>query len=363
MPVDALIDMSPGVIRVARPRRGRMARPQLRRAVVHRRDREVEQRRGHQDWLQARHRSLERLRRRFGFGRAQSPDFPGENPGIVWSREKWTDSALASVSMGYQIGVTPLQMVTAVSSVANGGQLMEPRAIRAVYHDHRRIGVTPRVLRQSITGETAAVLTGIMEQVVERGTAKAARIPGYTIAGKTGTASKLVNGRYSKSENNVSFVGFVPSRKPVVAIIVVIDGPHAGGTSGGAVSAPVFKRIAEATLRYLGVPPNGRSGPACHGRAHGFEGGRADLRSRIRSRRRHHHGRAAWRSARPARPQRPRCHTGAREARAQTAHHGDGVVVSQEPAPGTPSGRGGAARIVLDRKGPPVVPLPGVAQP
>jgi cell division protein FtsI (penicillin-binding protein 3) len=101
-------------------------------------------------------------------------------------------------------------------------------------------------------------LTTIMEGVVanEHGTARAASIPGYTIAGKTGTAAKLVNGHYSSSDYNASFVGFIPSRNPAVAIIVVTDSPHAGPTTGGIVSAPVFKRIAEATLQYLGVPRN-----------------------------------------------------------------------------------------------------------
>lgn len=116
--------------------------------------------------------------------------------------------------------------------------------------------VAPKVLRKTISGATAAELTGIMEAVVERGTAKAAQIPGYTIAGKTGTAAKLVGGRYSRSEYNASFVGFMPSRNPSLAIIVVIDSPHAKGYYGGTVAAPVFQRIAEASLRHLGIPPN-----------------------------------------------------------------------------------------------------------
>ena len=192
---------------------------------------------------------------RYGFGHPVSPDFPGESPGIVWRQDKWTDSALASVSMGYQVGVTPLQMLAAVSSVANGGQYVEPRVVRAVYKDNRRYAVQPRIVRRTISADTAATMTGIMEGVVERGTAKAAQIPGYTIAGKTGTAAKLVNGHYSSSDWNASFVGFLPSRDPVVAIIVVTDSPHTKGHTGGVVSAPVFKKIAEATLRYLGVGP------------------------------------------------------------------------------------------------------------
>jgi cell division protein FtsI (penicillin-binding protein 3) len=194
----------------------------------------------------------------YGFGHPVSPDFPGESPGIVWSPSKWTESALASVSMGYQVGVTPLQMVSAISAVANGGQYIEPRVVRAVYKDNRRYAVQPKVVRRAISEDTAATLVGIMEGVVgdPHGTAKAAQIPGYTIAGKTGTAAKLVNGHYSTSDYNASFVGFIPSRNPALAIIVVTDTPHAGLTTGGSVSAPVFKRIAEASLQYLGIGPS-----------------------------------------------------------------------------------------------------------
>jgi cell division protein FtsI (penicillin-binding protein 3) len=193
---------------------------------------------------------------RFGFGHAVSPDFPGENWGIVWRPDAWTVSALASVSMGYQVGVTPLQMAAAVSSVANGGEYVEPRVIRAIYSHNRRYEVRPKVIRRTITPDTAAVLTSIMEGVVERGTAKPAQIPGYTIAGKTGTAAKLVNGNYSKVDYNGSFVGFLPSRSPAVTILVVLDSPHGPhGYYGGNVSAPIFKHIAEETLRYLGVGP------------------------------------------------------------------------------------------------------------
>jgi cell division protein FtsI (penicillin-binding protein 3) len=198
----------------------------------------------------------------YGFGRQVSPDFPAENAGIVWSPDKWTESALASVSMGYQIAVTPLQMVAAVSSVANHGEYVEPRVVRAVYRDDRRFVVQPRTVRRTISPDTAATLTAIMEGVVIDGTAKRAQIEGYTIAGKTGTAQKLINGRYSHSDHYASFVGFLPSRDPQLAIVVVIDSAHGpNGDHGGMVSAPIFKNIAEPALRYLGIAPNVNPAP------------------------------------------------------------------------------------------------------
>ena len=111
------------------------------------------------------------------------------------------------------------------------------------------------MIRRVVEPPTAATLTTIMESVVTDGTAKLAKIDGYTVAGKTGTASKLINHRYSAFENNVSVVGFVPSRKPALAIIVLIDTPRANGNSGGAVAAPIFSRIAGPAMRYLGIAP------------------------------------------------------------------------------------------------------------
>jgi cell division protein FtsI (penicillin-binding protein 3) len=255
MPITTLIDTNPGQIRVDRTR---IVRDVKNHGVLSFEDVIVESSNvgaikiGFKVGTQR----LSEYVQRFGFGKSVSRDFPGENAGIVWRPDKWTDSALASVSMGYQVGVTPLQMAAAVSSVANGGEYVEPRVIRAIYRENRRYEVKPNVMRRTITSDTAAMLTSIMEGVVERGTAKPARIPGYTIAGKTGTAAKLVNGSYSKSDYNGSFVGFIPSRNPAVTIIVVLDSPHGPhGYYGGNVSAPIFKRIAEATLQYLGIGP------------------------------------------------------------------------------------------------------------
>jgi cell division protein FtsI (penicillin-binding protein 3) len=192
---------------------------------------------------------------RFGFGDRLSKDFSGESKGIVFDAGKLDDSSLASVFVGYQISVTPLQMAAAISAVANGGTLFEPRLVRAVIKDGARTATEPKILRRAISAETAATLTSILEEVVRRGTATAAGLSGYQVAGKTGTAKKVVNGAYSKTDFNASFVGFVPSRRPALAIVVVIDTPRGGTIYGGKVAAPAFKRIAEAALRQMGVPP------------------------------------------------------------------------------------------------------------
>jgi cell division protein FtsI (penicillin-binding protein 3) len=199
---------------------------------------------------------MSRYVRRFGFGQALDPEFLGQSRGI-WNPQNLTDSALASVSMGYQISVTPLQMVTAASAVANGGLLMEPHVVGAIVRDGRREPVAPKVLRRVISPETAATLTSIMEGVVSPGgTAPAAALVRYQVAGKTGTAHKVVDGRYSASEYNASFVGFVPSRHPVLTILVVIDTPRAASYYAGSVAGPIFKHIAEAAMQQLGVPPS-----------------------------------------------------------------------------------------------------------
>jgi cell division protein FtsI (penicillin-binding protein 3) len=259
MPIDAMIDTHPGVLHIAGRPRAVTEASHHDYGVISFTD--VIVRSSNIGAIKIGFRvGTERLSRyvaRFGFGQPVSHDFPGESPGIVWDPAKWTESALASVSMGYQVGVTPLQMVTAVSTVANGGEMIEPRVVRAIYRDNRRFAVKPKIVRRTISADTAATLTAIMEGVVAspQGTAKRAQIPGYTIAGKTGTAAKLVNGRYSTTDYNASFVGFVPSRDPAIAIIVVTNAPHVYPNTGGWVSAPVFKRIAEAALQYLGVPP------------------------------------------------------------------------------------------------------------
>lgn len=199
---------------------------------------------------------LERYIRRFGFGQTVGNELGGESRGQVAPLSQLNESSLASMSMGYEVGVTPLQMVAAISAVANGGTLYAPHVVRAVVQNGQRTAVPIKPIRRAISENTAATLTTIMEQVVvgDHGTGKLAQVDGYQVAGKTGTAAKVVNGRYSTSEYNVSFAGFVPSRNPRLAILVVIDTPRNGSAYGGSVAAPIFKNIAEASLRQLGVP-------------------------------------------------------------------------------------------------------------
>jgi cell division protein FtsI (penicillin-binding protein 3) len=193
---------------------------------------------------------------RFGFGRRTSPDFPGENAGLLWTPKN--DSSLASMLIGYEIGVTPIQMAAALSSIANGGELMQPRVVRSVIRGGRRLLVPRKVLGRTVSERTAAELRTILEAVIEPGgTATRAKVEGYTVAGKTGTAKKLVNGSYRGHDDyNVSFAGFVPSRNPEFTIIVVVDTPRKPSPYGGVVAAPIFQKIADAALRHRGVPPS-----------------------------------------------------------------------------------------------------------
>lgn len=200
---------------------------------------------------------LMRYVKRFGFGARATRDFPAESGGMVRRVGDIKEHDLARMAIGYTIAVTPLQMAAAMSAIANGGELLKPRIVRATVSGGLTTPTTREVVRRAISPRTAARLTAMMESVVEDGTAKAARIDGYTLAAKTGTARKLnpVDRGYLM-EYMASTAGFFPSRNPAVAMIVVIDAPKRKGYFGGLVAAPVFQRIADATLRHLAIPPN-----------------------------------------------------------------------------------------------------------
>jgi cell division protein FtsI (penicillin-binding protein 3) len=301
---------------------------------------------------------LGRYVRRFGFGERVSGDLPGETRGRLSDPRGWSTSTLASVSMGYEIGVTPLQMAAAVSAVANGGVLIKPRLVRAIRHGRERTEVRPRELRRAIDPETSAELVSIMEQVVGHGTATVAQVPGYTVAGKTGTASKIVNKRYSKTDYHVSFIGFVPSRQPVFTILVVIDTPRGPSRFGATVAAPIFQRIADASLRYAGVAPTINPLPPVLVRASAEGGSLSELVRTSAA------GGPPQISVLAGPPTVPDVRgLGAREATRRLVRlglvprlNGDGIVTDQDPVAGTALEPGRPCRLWLGRVAPALAP-------
>jgi cell division protein FtsI (penicillin-binding protein 3) len=195
--------------------------------------------------------------RAFGFGQPTGVDLPGESRGKLRRIENWTPVSVGSISMGQEVGVTPLQMISAVSAMANGGLIVRPHVVREL---HRGSQVTEppdsqQVPRRVIKETTAASMRRMLEGVVLEGTGKKAILDGYTSAGKTGTAQKYDpdTGRYSTHDLIASFVGFAPINTPALTIYVQLDSP-VGPHDGGQVAAPVFKRVAQQALAYLNVP-------------------------------------------------------------------------------------------------------------
>jgi cell division protein FtsI/penicillin-binding protein 2 len=190
---------------------------------------------------------------RFGFGKPTGIDFPGETPGIVLPVERWSGSTIGNVPIGQGIGVTAVQMAAAYAAVANGGMWIEPHLVDHVSGGGRAKPARRRVLSAPIADQVLRML----ENVVLEGTGTLAAVPGYKIAGKTGTAAKPdpVNGGYSETNYVASFIGIVPASRPRFVILVSVDEPR-GAIWGGTVAAPAFKRIADFALQYLEVPPD-----------------------------------------------------------------------------------------------------------
>jgi cell division protein FtsI (penicillin-binding protein 3) len=185
---------------------------------------------------------------------------PGESRGLVQRLEHWGSFSIGSISMGQEVGVTPLQMINAVSSVANGGLLFKPRVVEEMRRGDHVLPLdgpsAPAEPRRVIRPETAATMRRLMEGVILNGTGKSARLDGWTAGGKTGTAQKIdpATGRYSRTKVIASFIGFAPINNPAVTILVSVDSPEGWPHDGATVSAPAFKRIAEQVLAYLDVP-------------------------------------------------------------------------------------------------------------
>jgi cell division protein FtsI (penicillin-binding protein 3) len=190
----------------------------------------------------------------FGMGQLTGIELPGENHGIFRPLENWTASSIGSIAIGQEVSVTPVQIISAISAIANGGTLYRARIVEEVQGGAlpaAKAGSEP----QRVTDEkTAATLRDMMETVILEGTGKPAKLDGYTAAGKSGTAQKIdpATGRYSPNQYVASFVGFAPVNTPVVTILVVLDSP-VGAHFGGDVGGPVFKRVSEQMLTYLEV--------------------------------------------------------------------------------------------------------------
>jgi cell division protein FtsI/penicillin-binding protein 2 len=187
---------------------------------------------------------------RFGFGRPTGIDFPGESPGMALPLSEWSGSTIGTVPIGQGIAVTPLQMATAYAAIGNHGVLRTPYLVGRIGSSRTKRPHARRIVSKA----TATRLMAMLRSVVVEGTGTEAAIPGYTVAGKTGTAAKPENGRYV-AKYVASFVGLVPAAKPRFAILVAVDEPH-GAIWGGVVAAPAFARIAQFVLQYLEVPPD-----------------------------------------------------------------------------------------------------------
>ena len=197
---------------------------------------------------------LYRYIRTFGFGERTDVELPGEEHGLLKPPKYWSGISIGEISIGQEVGVTPIQLITAYSAVANGGVLFEPRIVHDLFLGQVHDPLPPVPGHRVINQRTASLLKQFFTAVVERGTGRAAQLAGYSCAGKTGTAQKIdPSGAYSKSHYVASFVGFAPVEKPAVTILVAIDSP-VGAIYGAEVAAPVFKSIAEQTLGYANVP-------------------------------------------------------------------------------------------------------------
>jgi cell division protein FtsI (penicillin-binding protein 3) len=201
--------------------------------------------------------------RRFGFGERTGIELPGEINGLIRPPQSWSKISITRIPMGHEIGVTPLQMSVAMSTIANGGKLIMPRIVKSITTAEGKTisSFSPIVLRQVVSSETAKEIGDALRGVVsDSGTAAAAAVPGFTIAGKTGTAQKVdPRGGYEQGKYVVSFAGYLPADHPEFVGLVVLDDAHTSKPElnyGGLVAGPIFSRLAEKAARYLDLEPH-----------------------------------------------------------------------------------------------------------
>ncbi|TCO79312.1 stage V sporulation protein D [Marinisporobacter balticus] len=192
----------------------------------------------------------------FGFDKLTGIDLPGEGRAILQNKKYVGPVELGTISYGQGISVTPLQLINAISAIGNDGKLMEPRIVKELVDDSGNVinRYEPKMIRQVLSEKTSKELRLIMESVVSEGSGKKAYIPGYRIGGKTGTADKIVDGKYAKGKVYSSFISLAPVDDPKLAVLVVIDEPQ-GTHFGSQTAAPVAHAILKDTLRYLDVEP------------------------------------------------------------------------------------------------------------
>ncbi len=187
---------------------------------------------------------------RFGFGRPTGIQFPGEEEGIVPKLDEYSGSTMGNLPMGQGLSVTPMQMVAGYAAICDGGVLRQPQLIAKVGEEAVREPRGRRVISPAVAEEVRTMLEGVLEA---GGTASSVSVPGYTLAGKTGTAQVAENGAYSETKFVASFIGFAPAQDPRLLVAVIVDQPQ-GEIYGGSVAAPAFGKIAAFALPYLGVP-------------------------------------------------------------------------------------------------------------
>ena len=213
----------------------------------------------------------------FGFGERTGIDLPGEEEGILFSADDMRDSDIATTAIGQSIAVTPLQLVTAMAAIANGGTLMHPYIVREIRNPDGSVYEerTPREIRRVLEPTVDRTLIGLLEQVVASGGGMKAGVKGYRIAGKTGTAQKIrrETAGYLEGRYIASFCGFAPVEDPIFTVLVMIDDPRGGDFYGGQIAAPVASRIFTQLLRYAHVEPSSNTFAETTG---GTEKGRSD---------------------------------------------------------------------------------------
>ena len=191
--------------------------------------------------------------RAFGYGKKTALNFPGEAPGILLDKNKWSDTSIATIPTGNGIAVTPIQMLSVYMTMANDGLKVDPQIVKSVVDQNGKLKPTKvSGQKQVISSQTANQLNLMLQGVVENGTGIKAAVPGYSVAGKTGTSRKAP---YTSKKYIASFAGFAPASNPRIAIIVILDEPE-GEIYGGTVAAPVFSRIMSSALRVVGVTPD-----------------------------------------------------------------------------------------------------------